>query len=375
MAVCQATCRQMIGCFATAPSGHATLPPFTHCLFVVTGDNSNPMTNVECDHQYTADDITEAKRDLYTDPADPDKDPVDCVPGQTGAGVYHTEQRSLKDFMQESNTSRACNQTDINPSPVVETAYVTLTPNVVTDYVTLTPEMQTVHVTMTMSPDVQTAYVTVTPAIQTAYVTLTQEMPTAYVTVTQSGYDVVTTTVDRAVPTTVAQTVTVTESSSQACSYSDNSVAPATVPQTDTVVQTQNVTQTQTQTVTQTQVVTQTQIISASTVCEPQPSSYPCSNTTNNTETGTYEEQRTEEQIRLDLEALLKDLAINRNNVSRSRRKKESALDERKSAQTIGAAAVAFLVVAALFIAGMDISTLFRKIFSLRSAVAAKSCS
>ena len=47
MAGCQSTCQQMIGCFATAPSGHATLPPFTHCLFIVTGDDSNPMATLD----------------------------------------------------------------------------------------------------------------------------------------------------------------------------------------------------------------------------------------------------------------------------------------------------------------------------------------
>ena len=49
--LCQQTCNQVIGCVATAPSGHATLPPFTHCLLVVMRDSTNPLWKHDCRFQ------------------------------------------------------------------------------------------------------------------------------------------------------------------------------------------------------------------------------------------------------------------------------------------------------------------------------------
>ncbi|KAK7115973.1 hypothetical protein V1264_001739 [Littorina saxatilis] len=428
MALCQATCRQMIGCFATAPSGHATLPPFTHCLFVVTGDDSNPMAANDCPYEYEED--TETKAEGFPRPpsGDPDGDPVDCVPGNTTRSSV-TGQRSLSEFVQEFN-----NRTHIliTPSPVVETAQVTLTPDVQMAYVTLSPNIVTDYVTLT--PDTEFAYVTLTPDVVTAYVTLTPS--TMNEVVTSTVQEMVTTTVEQVMTSTVRKmtTTTLTTLVGQSCSQSKVTttaskaimLSPAltqTVTRTQThvvneteshvmnVTETHKVTQTQTQVVTQTQTTTATATVAMNpTTCvqpsssvlpdiSPSFSSSSGNNTGNNDNNGnnnngnngnngqnTIDDSgsneisgndnniiiidncgnssspnmtKTEKEVEEELEALVKELKVNPVNVSRSRRKKESAPDERKSAQSLGAVAVVVMVVGVVLLVLVDGSTLF----------------
>ncbi|KAK7476124.1 hypothetical protein BaRGS_00032617 [Batillaria attramentaria] len=93
MQLCQDMCDQMIGCFATAPSGVSTLPPYTMCLFIVVNDTTNPMSSRHCRNKYEMDDITDPKTDIPfsgTDPVEP-KDPDDCVPTKVNTIDPHEE--------------------------------------------------------------------------------------------------------------------------------------------------------------------------------------------------------------------------------------------------------------------------------------------
>ena len=286
-------------------------------------------------------------------------------------------QRPLMEFLLEANTSVDCTQTVIYPTPVVETAYVTLTPDVltafvtltpdvVTDYVTLTPEIQVNYVTLTpdvltayvtVTPEVHTAYVTVSPEVQTAYVTVPAEVHTAYVTVTPSALHDVTT-------KTVEQMVTVTTSLSQSCSPAELTVTAALITTTVPLTHTETLTQTRTATVTATATLSPT-----STFCPPQPSASACPNVTN-TESDNHHQvdDRAESDVLRTMQSVVKELTVNPSNVSRSRRRKESAPDERTSAQTMGITAILMMVLPVALVTLLDLPSLYRDIQRLHHA-------
>ena len=276
------------------------------------------------------------------------------------------------EFLLEANASVDCTQTPIYPTPVVETAYVTLTPDVLTAFVTLTPDAVTVYTTLmpkiqTQYVTLATAYVTISPEVQTAYVTTAAEVRTAFVTVTPSPvHDVIT--------TTVKQTMTVTASLSQSCSPAELTVTPALITTNVPPTHTEILTLTQTQTATATVTLSLT-----STLSSPQPSastgpSVTLTTTTDSTTTTTTTITTTTSDdvnnLTPDMAALVRELTLNPNNVSRARRLKESAGDVRTSAKTMGAVAGIVLTLVALLIVGADASRLFGDIQRLHRAVA-----
>ena len=289
------------------------------------------------------------------------------------------------EFLLEANVSVDCTQTLILPTPVVETAFVTLTPDVLTAFVTLTPDVVTDYVTLTpdaqfnyvtLTPDAVTTYVTVIPQVQTVYVTASPEVQTAYVTVTPSLP------AQHVITTTVEQLLTVTVGGS--CSPEELApVTPAAVSLPHTHIHTHNQTQTQTHIQTQTHTATVTAAATltlTSTVCPTQPSASACPNVTTTTTTtkdsDSHPHHRVGDKAELDvlweMQSVVKELTVNPSNVSRSRRKKESAADERASAQTMGIAAILMMVLPVALVTLLDLPSLYRDVLRLHSHAAAQ---
>jgi hypothetical protein len=71
-----------------------------------------------------------------------------------------------------------------------------------------------------------------------------------------------------------------------------------------------------------------------------------------------------------EMESVVKELTVDAHNTSQARRKKESAGDDRKSAQTIGLGAIiAIIVIPIILIIVADIPAIYRDIHGIRQKV------
>ncbi|KAK7476125.1 hypothetical protein BaRGS_00032618 [Batillaria attramentaria] len=289
-----------------------------------------------------------------------------------------------------------CTETVSYSIPVVQTAYVTVTPDVQTEHVTLAPEIQTEYVTITpgvlyvtqvetdyvtITPDNQIGYVTVTAEAETAYVTLTPEVLTAYVTITPDAQ------VEHVTVTEEANTAYVTVTPEVSTAYV--TITPSPVIEHVTVTNEIYVTEHRTAVETQVQTVeisqscsvvtsmvevdvtptlTETVTVSAAASCplaetSTVPTCAPVSVTRNNS---------TAEDILVEMHQVVKELTVDRSNISRIRRMKESAPDDRTSATTMGLSASLFLFVCGLLVFLLDAPKLHRDIMHFRRNVERK---